>query len=224
MLSIIHGLKPKERTQKLIAPGFQKYLVPPIATIILGVLFNLWYVVGLSTLFILFVIYFFRDPSRQPVQQNPHIVLAPADGTIREISTDKETKSTLLRTTMNLFNVHVTRAPISGLVTESGEQAGAHFPIFFQRAKTQNQRKHLMIKSSKLMVTLVFVAGFIARQIALYVQPSDIVTQGQRLGIIKLGSEVDLILHHPSKLKLLVKEGDKTQAGETVIGIFKDEG
>ena len=74
------------------------------------------------------------------------------------------------------------------------------------------------------MVTLVFVAGFIARQIALYVQPGDIVTQGQRLGIIKLGSEVDLILHHPSKLKLLVKEGDKTQAGETVIGIFKDEG
>lgn len=81
-----------------------------------------------------------------------------------------------------------------------------------------------MIKNSKLLVTLVFVAGFIARQIALYVQPGDIVTQGQRLGIIKLGSEVDFILHHPSNLEVLVKKGAKTRAGETVIGIFKDEG
>lgn len=180
--------------------------------------------VGLLVLFILFVFYFFRDPHRQPIQQNPHAVLSPADGTIREISTDNETKSTLLRITMNLFNVHVTRAPISGLVTESGEKAGAHFPIFFQRAKTHNQRKHLTIQSPRLTTTLVFVAGFVARQIALYVQPRDVVTQGQRIGIIKLGSEVDLILHQPANLQLLVKKGDRTRAGETVIGVFKDEG
>jgi len=208
----------------VIAPGFQKYIVPPIATAVLGMILQLWYVVGLSALFILFLGYFFRDPPRQPVQQNPHVVLAPADGTIREISTDEETSSTLIRITMTLFNVHVTRAPISGLVTESGAKDGAHFPIFFQRAKTKNKRKHLVLKNSRLMTTLVFVAGFIARQIALYVKSGDMVTQGQRLGIIKLGSEVDLIRHQPIELQLLVKKGDKTRAGETVIGIFKDEG
>ena len=125
---------------------------------------------------------------------------------------------------MNVFNVHVTRAPISGAITESGATEGAHYPIFFQRATTLNKRKHLVLKNSRLKATLVFIAGFVARQIALYVKPGDTVTQGQRLGIIKLGSEVDLILHHPEELQLLIKKGDKTRAGETIIGVFKDAG
>ena len=125
---------------------------------------------------------------------------------------------------MNVFNVHVTRAPISGVITESGATDGAHYPIFFQRATTLNNRKHLVLKNSRLQTTLIFIAGFVARQIALYVNPGDTVTQGQRLGIIKLGSEVDLILHHPAELQIGVKKGDKTRAGETVIGVFKSEG
>jgi phosphatidylserine decarboxylase len=189
---------------------------------ILGALLSRWYIVGLCTLLILFVIYFFRDPLRQPIEQNPHVVLAPADGTVREIASDEKTNSLLIRTAMNVFNVHVTRAPISGVITESGETDGAHYPIFLQRATTLNKRKHLVLKNSQLKTTLIFIAGFVARQIALYVKPGDNVIQGQRLGIIKLGSEVDLILQHHSDWQIRVKQGDKTRAGETIIGVFKD--
>lgn len=199
-------------------------MVPPIITAILGILVQQWYIVGLSVLLILFVVYFFRDPLRQPVEQNPHIVLAPADGTIREIAVDEKTNSLMIRTAMNVFNVHVTRAPISGVITESGVTEGAHYPIFLQRATVLNKRKHLVLKNSQLKATLIFIAGFVARQIALYVKPGDNVMQGQRLGIIKLGSEVDLILHNPSEVQILVKKGDKTRAGETVIGVFNSEG
>ena len=199
-------------------------MVPPIITAILGVLVRQWYIVGISLLLILFVLYFFRDPLRQPVEQNPYIVLAPADGTIREIKSNEETNSILIRTAMNVFNVHVTRAPISGVITESGATDGAHYPIFLQRATILNKRKHLVLKNSQLKATLIFIAGFVARQIALYVKPGDTVTQGQRLGIIKLGSEVDLILSDPSDVQILVKQGDKTRAGETIIGVFKSEG
>lgn len=208
----------------MFAPGFQKYLIPPIITTILGGLVRRWYIVGLSVLVILFVLYFFRDPLRQPVEQNPRVVLAPADGIVREIVTDEKNNSILIRTAMNVFNVHVTRAPISGVITESGDTNGAHYPIFLQRATILNKRKHLVLKNSKLKTTLIFIAGFVARQIALYVNPGDNVIQGQRLGIIKLGSEVDLILHNPSDLLLCVKQGDKIRAGESVLGVFKSEG
>ncbi len=205
----------------LIAPGFQKHLVPPIVTAVLGILLQLWYVIILSGLLILFVLFFFRDPSRHPEQENPNMILAPADGTIQEISTDLETNSILIRTTMTVFNVHVTRAPITGQIIESGAKNGAHYPIFFQQAKTQNQRKHIILENSKIKATIIFIAGFLARQIALYVKMGDTITQGQRLGIIKFGSEVDLIIHQP-KIDLLIKKGDKTRAGETVIGVIKD--
>ncbi len=183
---------------------------------------QLWFVVVLSVLLIFFVLFFFRDPTRHPEQQNPHMMLAPADGTIQEISTDLETNSILIRTTMTVFNVHVTRAPIAGHITKSEAKNGAHYPIFFQRAKTQNQRKHIIIENSRIKATIIFIAGFLARQIALYVKMGDTVTQGQRLGIIKFGSEVDMIIHQPMKIDLLIKKGDKTRAGETVIGVIKD--
>jgi phosphatidylserine decarboxylase len=159
----------------------------------------------------LVLIIFFRDPERNV---GPGIV-APADGYIREISTGAEKELgayVRLSIFMNIHDVHVNRMPLDGTITTVQHRPGGHIPAF-KKESERNEQVCIMIDTGVGMVKVVQIAGTLARRIVPYVQPGDSVKKGERIGLIRLGSRVDLYL--PGKLvkNVMVTVHDKVKAG-----------
>jgi phosphatidylserine decarboxylase len=170
-------------------------------------------------LIVLFVIQFFRDPPRAvPTQANA--VLAPADGRIvkvdraRDPFTDRDTL--LISVFMNVFNVHSNRAPVDGTVERVEYSAGKFVNADLDKASTENERNAMVVRmASGERVTVVQVAGLIARRILCYVKSGDTLARGQRYGFIRFGSRVDVYL--PLSARPQVAVGDVVYATTTVL-------
>lgn len=185
--------------------------------------------------FIAFLMQFFRDPNRNvPVDKG--IVVAPADGRIlkgkidriEEVDSDyplmeyvleENEKGILISTFMSPFDVHVNRAPISGKVVKTKYCPGK-FKVAFGDVKTENEKNLIVIESEYGKIGVIQIAGFVARRIVQYVQVGDEVDMGSRLGMIRFGSRVDLIVP-AEKFKLMVEVGGKPKAGETIMVALK---
>jgi phosphatidylserine decarboxylase len=182
-------------------------------------------------LLIIFIMLFFRDPERE-TPSGRGLIVAPADGRIftgkideiRIVKHDdplmsymleKGEKGILISTFMSPFDVHVNRIPISGEVIKSKYFPGK-FKIAWKTPQNENEKNLIVIKSKYGNVGVIQVAGFIARRIIRYVNVGDKVNIGNRLGMIRFGSRVDLIIPF-EKSALLVKAGEKSKAGETII-------
>ena len=166
-----------------------------------------------------FVIQFFRDPPRA-VPQQPSAVLSPADGRIvkvervRDELTERETL--LISVFMNVFNVHSNRAPVDGTVETVRYSPGAFVNADLDKASTENERNAMVVKlESGERVTVVQVAGLIARRILCYVKPGDRLARGQRYGFIRFGSRVDVYMPLTATPKVAV--GDVVYATTTVL-------
>ena len=167
----------------------------------------------------IFVIQFFRDPPRQvPIQAGA--VLSPADGRIvkvervRDAYTERDTL--LISVFMNVFNVHSNRAPVDGTVEMVTHAPGKFVNADLDKASTENERNAMvMTLASGERITVVQVAGLIARRILCYVKPGDVLTRGQRYGFIRFGSRVDVYLPLSARPKVAV--GDVVYATTTVI-------
>jgi len=169
------------------------------------------------------VLYFFRDPERD-TPQGENLIVSPADGKvveIKDIYEGKFLKSEAKKVSifMSLFNVHVNRSPIDGKVTYRDYVRGMKKPAFGAGSSNLNERSYLGIEG-KIRLLLVQVAGFVARRIVTYPKIGDALKAGERIGIIKLGSRVELYL--PLNVEVVVKVGDKVRAGETILGVVKD--
>ncbi len=181
--------------------------------------------------FIAFIMQFFRDPNRK-VPQDKDVVVAPADGRILKGKIDKieivKATDTLMEhilekgeigirvsTFMSPFDVHVNRVPVSGKIIKTKYCPGK-FKMAFGDIETVNEKNLIVIESEYGKIGTIQIAGFVARRIVQYVKEGDEVHIGDRIGMIRFGSRVDLILPHEN-CKLMVKEGDKPKAGETVI-------
>ncbi len=185
--------------------------------------------------FIAFLMQFFRDPNRNvPVDKG--IVVAPADGRIlkgkidrieqvdsdyplMEYVLEENEKGILISTFMSPFDVHVNRAPISGKVVKTKYCPGK-FKVAFGDVKTENEKNLIVIESEYGKIGVIQIAGFVARRIVQYVQVGDEVDMGSRLGMIRFGSRVDLIVP-AEKFKLMVEVGGKPKAGETIMVALK---
>lgn len=170
------------------------------------------------------LIYFFRDPERE-IPQGGNLILSPADGKVIEIVEsydNKFLKADVRKVSifMSLFNVHVNRSPIEGKVVYRDYVRGFKKMAFGTRASKLNERSYLGIEGD-IKVLLVQVAGFIARKIVTYPKEGDFLKRGERIGIIKFGSRVELYL--PTTVELSVKVGDKVRAGETILGVIKKD-
>lgn len=174
------------------------------------------------------ICYFFRDPERS-VPNEKGIIVAPADGKIISIKTMEE-KSFLraecvrVSTFMNVFSVHVNRAPISGRVTYCHYNPGKFISAFKEKASLDNEQFSIGIEggregSKQIRVLAKLIAGLVARRIVVWKSEGDDVSKGERMSLIKLGSRVDLYL--PPETELKVKEGEWVKAGETVIGAIE---
>lgn len=175
---------------------------------------------ALFALLTLFTLYFFRNPERVP-PVDEHAVIAPADGTV--IVVDRVPQSPLghealkISIFMSVFNVHINRVPFSGRIVDIFYSPGAFFDARDQRSSCENERNGIVLKTaSGARLAVVQIAGLIARRIVCYPKLGDYLERGERYGMIRFGSRLDVYL--PVELKPLVKRGDKTVAGETVLG------
>ena len=159
-----------------------------------------------------FFLVFFRDPDRK-IGKN---IVAVADGKIREIveTADKEAgKCTKISTFMNIQNVHVNRMPIDGKIIDVKHFSGFHIPAF-KKESEKNERVVILVETKIGMIKIVQIAGTLARRVVPYVKKGDTLKKGERIGIIRLGSRVDVYL--PSK-RVTVKVGNRVKAGEDNI-------
>jgi len=170
----------------------------------------------LSLILLIFTFYFFRDPERV-VPIGDDILVSPADGLITNITETKEGKKTYIKVSifLSIFNVHIQRLPISGEVTKVDYIEGKFINATLDKASDENERLKITIKNGNNLIYVTQIAGLIARRIVNYVKPNENINQGDRYGIIKFGSRVDI--EFPNSFKLLVNEGQQCIGGETII-------
>ncbi|MFZ2324258.1 MAG: phosphatidylserine decarboxylase family protein [Ignavibacteriaceae bacterium] len=173
----------------------------------------------LSVILIIFTINFFRDPDRQTPQKN-NIVVSPADGRVlfvKEVIDDKfiNDKAKLVSIFMSPLNVHVNRIPITGKIDYLKHIKGDYLAAFEDKASERNERTEIGITNPSGKVLFTQIAGFLARRIVCDLKIGDSVNIGNRFGMIKFGSRVDIIV--PVKWQVKVNKDDNVTAGETIL-------
>jgi len=187
-------------------------------------LFWVWTPLGwLGTVLTLWCVYFFRDPPRvTPVRDG--LIVAPADGTVSQITTAPPPRELGLGTTplprisifMSVFNCHVNRSPVSGRVEKIAYTPGKFFNADLDKASVHNERNSLLIATTTgQRIAVTQIAGLVARRIVCFVKESQPVGVGERFGMIRFGSRLDVYL--PEGTAPLVAVGQTALAGETVL-------
>ena len=205
---------------KLHKDGYRFLAIAAVTTFILLLISNF---LGLiSFILTIWVYYFFRDPERFPINDKNYL-LSPADGMVSQIIETNgpselglENKTfTRISIFMNVFNCHVNRIPFSGKITQIFYKPGKYINASLDKASEENERNYVkMLSSNGDKLILVQIAGLIARRIICEIKENDEIKQGDKFGIIRFGSRVDLYFEN---YKILVREKQKTIAGETII-------
>ncbi len=194
-----------------------------LCTVILALL-DLSTATAISLIATTFILCFFRDPERFTPERQDALV-SPADGKV--IQVEKIPKNPFaegevikISIFMNVFNVHVNRIPFNGRVEKVVYKPGKFYSADSTKGGLENEYCATII-STPQGKTLAFVqiAGLIARRIVCWLEPDDEVSRGRRFGLIRFGSRVDLYL--PLETEVLIKEGDKVRAGETILGYLQ---
>ncbi len=165
----------------------------------------------------LFLLQFFRDPERTP-EGGEDTIVSPADGTVLSLAEAPEAPAGARRRLsvfMSVFNCHVNRAPVSGRLGDYAYVRGSKAAAFSDKASLENEQNRITLVAAAGSVTFKQIAGALARRIVFYPKLGDELARGQRIGLIKFGSRVDLFV--PDGAEILVKPGDKLKAGRTAI-------
>jgi len=186
-----------------------------------GLLLLRFYWLGGIVVFLgLFTTFFFRDPDRK-VSQDPRLVVSPADGKVVQVMPAPEGAplgpgSSQVSIFLSVFDVHINRAPIGGRVAKVEYHKGEFLPAFDHKASTRNEQNTVTIQDGDTRLVFKQIAGLIARRIVFTKRVDDPVARGERVGMIKFGSRVDVFL--PPEFRVLVKVGDRVQGGLSVLG------
>ena len=205
---------------KIHKEGYKFLAISILATFVVLLFSNFF---GFILIFItVWVYYFFRDPERYSINDDKFLV-SPADGLITEISERsgpielrlENTTYTRVSIFMNVFNCHVNRTPISGKVEEIYYKPGKFLNASLDKASEENERNYFKIKtSSGEEIIIVQIAGLIARRIVCQVEQDQELKQGERIGMIRFGSRVDIYFKNKN---ILAKQGQNVVAGESLI-------
>ena len=212
----------------MIAPEGKIILIPLLILVILGTGIQAFYpTIGLKWMNLVlacitvFSLYFFRDPQR--ISPNVEGFLSPADGKIvqiRGIEDEELGKAWQISIFLSIWNVHSQRVPLSGKVLTKKYNPGKFFAAFKHKASNDNEQTSVLFEGEKgNKFKIKQIAGWIARRIINYMEPKKNVERGERLGFIRFGSRVDIIV--PEKFQLDVSLGDIVTGNQTIIGRFK---
>ena len=160
----------------------------------------------------LFCLYFFRDPER-PIPDGP-VAVSPADGKVVGIRADPSAP-TRISIFLNIFDVHVNRAPIAGTITKVEYTKGRFKVASREIASSQNERNTVAIQGQGTSVSFAQIAGLIARRIVFWKQTGDQVAKGERVGLIKFGSRVDVFFG--PEWEITVKPGQRVHGGSSIL-------
>jgi phosphatidylserine decarboxylase len=205
---------------KLHKEGYKFLAISIIITFIVWLFSN--FLTFIMLLITVWVYYFFRDPDRVAINDNSYLV-SPADGLVTDISEIngpeelglENNKYTRISIFMNVFNCHVNRTPIEGKVEEIFYKPGKFFNASLDKASKENERNYYKILSSKgEEIIIVQIAGLIARRIICEVSKDQNLKQGDRIGMIRFGSRVDIFFKNK---KILTKPGQNVVAGESLL-------
>jgi len=205
---------------KLHKEGYRFLAIAAVITFILLLISKFLGII--SFIFTVWVYYFFRDPDRFPINDENYLV-SPADGVISQIIETngpielglENKKFTRISIFMNVFNCHVNRIPMSGKINKIFYKTGKYINASFDKASEENERNYVSMKNSNGdELILVQIAGLIARRIVCEIKENDETKQGDRFGMIRFGSRVDLYFEN---YQLMVQQNQKTIGGETVI-------
>jgi len=170
-----------------------------------------------------FLVWFFRNPRRLPPEGDQYLV-SPADGKVVEIDPCREERFLQAQMTrvgifMSPVDVHVNRMPCAGKIGAVHYFPGRYLMAYHPKASLENEHQVMVVESDRGMKLLVVqIAGFLARRIETWVGSGDHLARGERFGLIRLGSKVDLYL--PPSVTVTVKVGDRVRAGESVVGVW----
>lgn len=182
---------------------------------------------GIALAGFLFIFYFFRDPERIIPQDTDHTIsfVSPADGRIVDIQQDESldtfnlTGCIRISIFMNVFDVHVNRSPISGVVQRISYSEGRFLAADQNRAMLENEKNAILLcMENGIQCSIVQVAGLIARRIICWAEQGDHLKKGQRIGLIRFGSRVDVYI--PGECRISVRKGQKVIAGQTVLAVL----
>ena len=205
---------------KLHKEGYKFLAISIITTFIVWIFSN--FLATILLLITIWVYYFFRDPDRVSINDNSYLV-SPADGLITDISETngpeelglENKKYTRISIFMNIFNCHVNRTPIEGKIEEIFYKPGKFLNASLDKASKENERNYYKILSVKgEEIIIVQIAGLIARRIVCEVSKDQNLKQGERIGMIRFGSRVDLFFNNK---KTLAKLGQNVIAGESLL-------
>ena len=205
---------------KLHKEGYKFLAISIITTFIVWIFSN--FLATILLLITIWVYYFFRDPDRVSINDNSYLV-SPADGLITDISETngpeelglENKKYTRISIFMNIFNCHVNRTPIEGKIEEIFYKPGKFLNASLDKASKENERNYYKIISSKgEEIIIVQIAGLIARRIVCEVSKDQNLKQGDRIGMIRFGSRVDIFFNNK---KVLAKLGQNVVAGESLL-------
>jgi phosphatidylserine decarboxylase len=205
--------------------GIPFILIGIVLTAILFI-FN-WKLLAIPmTVATLFTIYFFRDPNRTHVDDE-RAIFTPADGTVLSIEKlhngdyrlkDKAIKISIF---MSIFNAHINRIPIKGKIAQLSYHPGKFFSANRDKASAYNEHNIVTLETdNKKKIIFVQIAGLVARRIACWIKKGDYVETGQRFGLIRFGSRLEVYL--PPDCEIKVKKGEKVKASQTIIGYLNE--
>jgi phosphatidylserine decarboxylase len=168
----------------------------------------------------LFVLFFFRDPERKP-PADPDTIVSPADGRVMEIVEEsRDTKpGRRISVFLSIFDVHVNRSPVAGRITAIEYRTGKFYAAMRGRASAENEQNAFYVQSDRGEVVFKQIAGWIARRIVCWKSVGDSVIRGERVGMIRFGSRMDIWL--PEGAEILVRPGQHVAGGTSVLARWK---
>jgi phosphatidylserine decarboxylase len=194
------------------------FLVPGLAFLALG----WWIAAGLCLMLTAFMAFFFRDPARD-CPADDRIVLSPADGRVvaaAKVDERIEASPTQISIFLSPLDVHINRSPIAGEIVDLVYKPGAFHIASRDIASVENEQNVVTVRGERVTIVFRQIAGVIARRIVLWKKKGDRVAMGERVGLMKFSSRMDVIL--PVEVEVLVHKGDRVIGGVSVLGRLRD--
>ena len=193
-----------------------KFAVPPILAGV-ACLFLGWKLPAAVLIFLGgFIFYFFRDPERA-IPADPAAIVSPADGKVVDISNEEldSRSGTRISIFLSIWNVHVQRAPVAGRIAEVAYRPGRFYGAFRARASGENEQNVIYMDTPHGILVFKQIAGAIARRVLCWKRKGEMVARGERVGLIRFGSRVDIWL--PLEVEITVRRGQMVKGGESIL-------